>query len=145
MTQSPKFHIADFILSKEEVDSVGARIELARSRPTPRVAAVPDQSIDSCQDSHEAGTGSNVKTSLKRFDIGGLAALVCRHKTPLFVANVDTAREQQKYAVALLEHLLALLPPNTTVTLLYDVGCVLDRSSLKVCSLFHVPTCTLTH
>lgn len=55
-------------------------------------------------------------------------ALVCRHDNPLFLANIDTPGEQQKYAVALIEHLVSLLPPEATVAVLYDVGCVLDRS-----------------
>jgi hypothetical protein len=54
--------------------------------------------------------------------------LVCRHDNPLFLANIDTPGEQQKYAVALIEHLVSLLPPEATVAVLYDVGCVLDRS-----------------
>ncbi|RXW12578.1 hypothetical protein EST38_g13277 [Candolleomyces aberdarensis] len=65
---------------------------------------------------------------MQKFDIGGLAALVCRHDVPLFIANVDTPGEQQKYAVSLIEHMFKLLPPKATVVVLYDVGCVLDRS-----------------
>jgi hypothetical protein len=59
-------------------------------------------------------------------------SLVCRHDIPLFFANIDTPGEQQKYSVALLEHLFSLLPPNATVCGLYDVGCVLDRSLNRV-------------
>jgi hypothetical protein len=122
------------------VDRVGERIEAERPRRKPRTqkAVVPDVAIDSCRESHEAGTGSTVKTSLERFDIGGLAALVCRHDIPLFLANVDTPGEQQKYAVALIEHLVSLIPSNATVVVLYDVGCVLDRSITKVNYLFNM-------
>lgn len=55
-------------------------------------------------------------------------SLVCRHDVPLFFANVDTPGEEQKYAVALIKHLYTLLPQDATVTVLYDIGCVLDRS-----------------
>jgi hypothetical protein len=55
-------------------------------------------------------------------------SLVCRHDIPLFFANIDTPGEQQKYAVALIEHFYSFLPVNATATVLYDVGCVLDRS-----------------
>ena len=55
-------------------------------------------------------------------------ALVCRHDIPLFLANIDTPGEQQKYSVALIEHLFSLLPPKATVAVLYDVACVLDHS-----------------
>jgi hypothetical protein len=55
-------------------------------------------------------------------------ALVCRHDIPLFLANIDSPGEQQKYAVALIQHLFSLLPSNATVIALYDIGCVLERS-----------------
>jgi hypothetical protein len=42
--------------------------------------------------------------------------------------------EQQKYGVALVEHLYSFLPEIATVVVLYDVGCVLDRS-LELVSL----------
>ncbi|RXW16674.1 hypothetical protein EST38_g9188 [Candolleomyces aberdarensis] len=45
--------------------------------------------------------------------------------------NVDTPGEQQKYAVALIERLVSLIPRNATMVVLYDVGCVLDRSITK--------------
>lgn len=112
---------------------MGARIDAARPRKAPRPCPVPDSAVDDCQDAHQSGTGSNVKTSLDKFDIGGLAALVCRHDIPLFIANIDTPGEQQKYGVALVEKLASLLPPQATIAVLYDVGCVLDRSVAKVC------------
>ncbi|EED85593.1 predicted protein [Postia placenta Mad-698-R] len=55
-------------------------------------------------------------------------ALICRHDIPIFLANVDTPGKQQKYAIALLEHLFTFLPPNATVAALYDIGCVVNRS-----------------
>jgi hypothetical protein len=62
------------------------------------------------------------------FDDTGVMALICRHDIPLFFANIDTPGEQQKYAVALIDHLFTLLPPRATVVALYDVGCILSRS-----------------
>lgn len=62
-------------------------------------------------------------------------ALLCRHDIPLFFANIDTPGEQQKYAVALIEHFFSFLPPNATVAVLYDVGCVVDRSANLVSSM----------
>jgi hypothetical protein len=55
-------------------------------------------------------------------------ALVCRHDIPVFLANIDTPGEQQKYAVALIKKLFTMIPANATVAIFYDVGCVLDRS-----------------
>ncbi|KAK0474719.1 hypothetical protein EDD18DRAFT_1313370 [Armillaria luteobubalina] len=47
---------------------------------------------------------------------------------PLFLANVNTPGEQQKYAVALVEHLALQLPAATSIAVLYNIGCVMDRS-----------------
>lgn len=111
------------------MDAVGDRIEHARKRPSrPYNAKVPDAAIDECEDSHEAADGRKEKTSGAQFDARGLMALVCRHDIPLFFANIDTPGEQQKYAVALVEHLYSFLPEIATVVILYDVGCALDRS-----------------
>lgn len=93
---------------------------------------VPAHAVRACKESHEAGSGSNVKTYMEQFDDAGLMAAVCRHDIPLFVCNIDTPGEQQKYAVALIQHILSLVPQDATLTVLYDVGCVLDRSREKV-------------
>ncbi|GLB38031.1 hypothetical protein LshimejAT787_0410820 [Lyophyllum shimeji] len=125
----PKFYDAEYFLSKEQVDSVGVRIDQARKkRVKTRTAHVPDEAIDECQSSHLAGSGSNSKTNMETFDDGGVMALVCRHNIPLFLANIDTPGEQQKYGIALIEHLFNHLPENATVAVIYDVACVLDRS-----------------
>jgi hypothetical protein len=65
---------------------------------------------------------------MDHFDDTGLMALVCRHDIPLFLTNIDTPGEQQKYAVALLQHLFSLIPTIATVAAFYDVGCVLDQT-----------------
>ena len=62
------------------------------------------------------------------FDDKGVGALVCRHDALLFFVNIDTPGEQQKYAVALIDHLLSMLPLKVLVVLLYDIRCVLDHS-----------------
>ncbi|KAF9469487.1 hypothetical protein BDZ94DRAFT_692 [Collybia nuda] len=125
----PAFYEPEYFLSKEQVDAVGRRIEEIRKKPPKRYnPKVPNEAIDGCESSHIAGSGSNSKTNMDKFDDGGIMALVCRHDIPLFLANIDTPGEQQKYSVALIEHLFNFLPPQATVGVLYDVGCVLDRS-----------------
>ncbi|KAJ8474908.1 hypothetical protein ONZ45_g15793 [Pleurotus djamor] len=89
---------------------------------------VPDEAIDACQRSHDAANENRSKSNAEQFDDHGCSALVCRHGIPLFAANIDTPGEQQKYAVALIEHLFNQIPPNSTVVVLYDVGCVMHRS-----------------
>ncbi|RDX39755.1 hypothetical protein OH76DRAFT_539080 [Lentinus brumalis] len=72
------------------------------------------------------------KTHGKKFDTG-LMALVCRHGIVLFLANVDTPGEQQKFGIALIEHFMTLVPVEATVAVFYDIRCVVDRS-LKLVS-----------
>ena len=96
--------------------------------PRARTSSVPDEAIDACELSYEAADGKKQKMSMESFDDTGLMALICRHDIPLFFANVDTLGEQQKYALALIAHLFSLLPPQATVVVFYDVGCVLDRT-----------------
>lgn len=130
----PQFYDPLYFISKEQVDKVGERIDAKRPRRTkfrPGPQA-PAQAVDGCQESHAAGDGSTVKTNMDRYDDGGVMALVCRHDIPLFLANIDSPGEQQKYAVALIEHLFTLIPGTATVSILYDVGCVLDRSLQNV-------------
>ncbi|KAG6907112.1 hypothetical protein DXG01_010488 [Tephrocybe rancida] len=131
----PPFYEPEYMLPKSLVDSAGDRIEgVRRNPPKPRQPALPDEAVDECESTHVAGSGSNSKTNMEKFDDGGVMALVCWHDIPLFLANIDTPGEQQKYSVALIEHLYSLLPSTATVAILYDVGCVLDRS----CQLYNI-------
>jgi hypothetical protein len=136
---SPHFYSPDYFISKAQVDAVGDRIDAARNRPAKRYKpTVPDSAVDDCEDAHHAAKGQKQTASGEFFDDRGLMALVCRHDIPLFFANIDTPGEQQKYAVALLEHLFSLIPHCATVVSLYDIGCALDRSLNLVSHKFHV-------
>ncbi|OSD07573.1 hypothetical protein PYCCODRAFT_1403249 [Trametes coccinea BRFM310] len=126
---SPWHYDTEFFLSKEQVDAVGDRIVAARKKGAkPFSSRVPEAALDECQKSFEAADEKKEKTLGKKFDDTGLMALVCRHDIVLFLANVDTPGEQQKFAIALLEHFFSLIPDSAMVAVLYDVGCVLDRS-----------------
>ncbi|KAG6826029.1 hypothetical protein H0H92_001382 [Tricholoma furcatifolium] len=123
------------MLPKAEVNAVGARIKVVQKKaPKPRKPKVPDKAIDECQAMHVSGSGSNSKTNMEKFDDGGVMVLVCRHDIPLFLANIDTPGEQQKYAFALIERMMQLVPAETNLVVLYDVGCVIDRS----CQLYDI-------
>ena len=87
---------------------------------------VPDDVIDSSEASYEAADGKKQKTSMDSFNDTGLMALICCHDIPLFFANINTPGEQQKFVLALIGHLFALLPSQATVVILYDVGCVIE-------------------
>jgi hypothetical protein len=125
----PQPHVLRLYLSAEFVNEVGDHIDSVRKKkPKQRTPKVPDEAVDECEDGHIAGTGTNVKTSTRKYDDTGTMALVCRHDIPVFLANIDTPGEQQKYAVALIKKLFTMIPANATVAIFYDVGCVLDRS-----------------
>ncbi|KAH6904045.1 hypothetical protein BKA70DRAFT_1109927 [Coprinopsis sp. MPI-PUGE-AT-0042] len=127
--EGKQYHVPPYYVSKEYVDKVGEAMSAAKTRPAKaRKPKVPDEAVDGCEDGHIAGKGTNVKTSTQIYDDTGTMALCCRHDIPIFVANIDTPGEQQKYAVALLKVLYSHLPANATVIAFYDVGCVLDRS-----------------
>jgi len=129
----PPFYDPVYFLPKLQVDGAGRRIDTARKRP-PRQCntVVPDEAIDQCETSYEAADGKKQKTAMDSFNDTGVMALICCHDIPLFFANIDTPGEQQKYSVALIEHLFSLIPFEANVVILYDIGCVLARSLMKV-------------
>ncbi|KAF9491312.1 hypothetical protein BDN71DRAFT_1518627 [Pleurotus eryngii] len=89
---------------------------------------VPTEAIDECQRSQNAANDNKAN------------ALVCHHGSPLLAANIDMPGKQQKYAMALIEHLFGLMPKNVNMVVLYDVGCVLDCSL----QLYELPPSRLT-
>ncbi|KAJ3558744.1 hypothetical protein NM688_g740 [Phlebia brevispora] len=127
---SPEFYDSSHFISDEFVQEIDKRIQTKRKRPRNKnwTPPVPDSVLDACEHGHEAANEHKVKTATLRYDDTGVMAMICRHDIPLFLVNMDTPGEQQKYAIALLEHLFNLLPSNATVKALYDIGCLLDRS-----------------
>ena len=129
----PPFYDPIYFLPKSQVDEVGKRINAARKHPPRQYkVAVPDEAVDQCETSYEAADGKKQKAAMDSFDDTGIMALICRHDIPLFFANIDTPGEQQKYSVALIEHFFSLIPLRCNVVILYDIGCVLARSLMKV-------------
>ncbi|KIJ09255.1 hypothetical protein PAXINDRAFT_17653 [Paxillus involutus ATCC 200175] len=128
----PPFYDPAYFLPKAQVDAVGHHISKARKRqPKKHQALVPDKAIDQCETSYEAADGKKQKAAMDSFDDTGIMALICHHDIPLFFTNIDSPGEQQKYSVALIDHLFTLLPPQANVVVLYNVGCVLARSIAK--------------
>ncbi|KAG1818701.1 uncharacterized protein BJ212DRAFT_1268720, partial [Suillus subaureus] len=125
----PRFYNPAYFLPKAQVDEVGHRIQSLHKRaPKKHTSSVPDEVIDQCEHSYEAVDEKKQKAVMDSFDDTGVMALICWHDIPLFFANIDSPSEQQKYAVALLEHLFSLVPQEANVIALYDVGCVLSQS-----------------
>ncbi|KAJ8474914.1 hypothetical protein ONZ45_g15786 [Pleurotus djamor] len=132
---TPSSYVPDYIIPAEKVEEAGVRIAAAQSKKggtdRPNPSRVPDVAVDECQHSYLAANGNIAKSDAKIFDSHGLMALVCRHDIPLFAANINTPGEGQKYAVSLIEHFFEHIPSVANVVVLYDVGCVLDRSLHK--------------
>src|SRR5260370_32727967 len=88
---------------------------------------VPDGAIDGCQESHRAASASQSADSNEGiYHLKGLMGTVCQHNIPLFLCDIRSVGEGQKYPIALIVALSCQLPPNATISLLYDIGCVLD-------------------
>ncbi|KAF9502916.1 hypothetical protein BS47DRAFT_1374510 [Hydnum rufescens UP504] len=56
---------------------------------------------------------------------------VCRHDRVVMWVNMWTPGEQQFYALALIDAIMAELPMHWQVGILYDIGCQIHRSILK--------------
>ncbi|KAG1879476.1 hypothetical protein C8R48DRAFT_767734 [Suillus tomentosus] len=111
----PRFYEPTYFLSKQFVDTVGRRIDAQRKRPaTTHASLVPDEAIDLCENAYEAADGKKQKAAMDSFDNTGIMALICRHDIPLFLPT-----------------LIRLASNRTTVTTLYDVGCILAQSLSK--------------
>ena len=128
--ESIPFHSPAHIIPKEYVDRIGDLIVDARKKsPKKRTSKVPDEAIDECEEAYEAAEGDKKRNHAEtRYSEMGWMSLICRHDIPLFFANIDTPGEQQKYAVALITWFSKFVPSHSTITVLYDIGCVLDRS-----------------
>lgn len=121
-------HDPVYVVPDGFVKSMGTDLDDARGNP-PREyrGEVPEEVLKNCESSHTAADGARTKVAGEHHDDKGLMALICRHDIPLFVCNIDTPGEQQKYFFALLVWLSLHLPDNATIAGFYDVGCVAAR------------------
>jgi hypothetical protein len=123
------------LLNQSDIDEAARHVSAARagnqqsedSRPS---SFVPEGAIDEC---HRATKGwRQAPSSRDTFRSKGLMATVCRHDIPVFLCDIQTPGEQQHFSIAMLIALSRQLPQSATIGLMYDVGCVLDRSIAKV-------------
>ncbi|KAI5990332.1 hypothetical protein F5J12DRAFT_907598 [Pisolithus orientalis] len=118
----PAFYDPTYFIPKVQVNNVGCWIEQVHKWPLrQQCVEVPDEAIDQSDSNKQ-------KAAMDCFDDTGIMALICHHDIPLFFANINMPGEQQKYSVALLEHLFSHLPVTATVVALYDIGCILTCS-----------------
>lgn len=103
---------------------------------------MPQEVIDACEESWDAANEHKRKADPKHYDASGIFVMTCRHGQVLFLCNVDTPGEQQRYIIAMLEEVFSMLPLHATVLQAYDVGCVADHSLNLVRSFTFV---TLRH
>jgi hypothetical protein len=96
------------------------------------VPKVSEEAVQNCKSSYHAAKGDEDIHGGSHFDDNGLFVCQCRHGIPIFIVNIDSPGEQQKYVIAVLRQLFTMLPPTTTVVLFYDIGCVLEQSVQKV-------------
>src|SRR5260370_27085102 len=88
---------------------------------------MPDGAIDCCQELHKAASAhQSVDSNEGIYHSKGLMGMVCWHDIPLFFCDIRSAGEGQKYPIALIVVLNCHLPLRATISLLYDIGCVLD-------------------
>ncbi|KAK7055734.1 hypothetical protein R3P38DRAFT_2499670 [Favolaschia claudopus] len=125
----PISHTPKHFLSKAKVDAAGRRVDKARKKPNANPKrSIAQEVIDSCEESWDAANEKKRKANPDRYDASGVFVMTCRHGQPIFLCNIDTPGEQQRYIVAMLEELFSLLPPKATVKQAYDVACVTDHS-----------------
>ncbi|KAF8583808.1 hypothetical protein K439DRAFT_1347653 [Ramaria rubella] len=117
LVEKAKKHIAE----RRSVNRTGRR----------QAARVPDGSIDECEKLHHAARNRGDESTKGLFASKGLMAMVCHHDIPLFLCDITTPSEQQFYTIALIEQLAFFLPQITTIGMLYDIACMLDRAIAK--------------
>ncbi|KAJ7747712.1 hypothetical protein B0H14DRAFT_2276323, partial [Mycena olivaceomarginata] len=124
-----------YFISKVKVDAVGDRIDQARKgKPATLEPLIPQEVLDACNTTFNAANEKKWKVDPKFYDASGVFMIVCRHGQVLFLCNINTPSEQQKYVLAGLEELISLLPPVATVLETYNIG-------LNSCDL-HFPLLT---
>jgi hypothetical protein len=94
--------------------------------------AVPVSVLEGCEKSFLAANENKEKASTAEFADTGLMACVCRHDRVISLVNMTTPGEKQYYAIALLESVFRGLPSWWKLGVLYDIGCQLHRSVMKV-------------
>jgi hypothetical protein len=111
---------------------------LKKKKPTACKARLPAEVLEACEASWDAANEKKQKADPKCHDASGIFVMTCRHSQVLFLCNIDTPGEQQKYITALIEEANSLLPPQATMVQAYDVGCVTDHSFDLVCPFLGV-------
>lgn len=142
LNDQPIHEPQSYFIHEREVNDMREKVERKRGK-LPASATAEDTILpglkmanhvyDSCTSRFIAADESNAKAEASVFSDTGLMALVCRHDRVLFMVNLHDAGEKQYNALALVNRLFLELPPAWRVGVLYDIGCQLHNSIVKVC------------
>ncbi|KAK7064632.1 hypothetical protein R3P38DRAFT_2492092 [Favolaschia claudopus] len=125
----PISYKSKYFLSKEATDAVGRRIVIARKNPKANPKSlIAKEVVAMCEESWDAANEKKKKANPERYDASGIFVMTCRHGQVIFLCNIDTPGEQQRYIVAMVEELFTMLPKQATLMQAYDVACVTDHS-----------------
>ena len=108
-----------------QLDSINERSQIQRLMTVKMVSLQPMRR-------NKRQMVSSLMTCVLQHSFAIMTSLYC-----LWTSTHWAMGKQQKYMVVLLAYLFNLLPPQTTVLCLYDVGCVLDQSTQLVILLCH--------
>ncbi|KAH9820010.1 hypothetical protein DFH28DRAFT_1079905 [Melampsora americana] len=91
---------------------------------------------DPCTEAHTTANDAWGKHHFKAMDESGLIGMACRHDHLLKFINLVQSGEKSHNGLALIQWLLDLFKDerdnNTNLGVLYDIGCNLDKTIMKV-------------
>ena len=135
-------HSYSFFLPLNEVKAMRTLVETKRKarkeqheedeNATLNGLHLPNYVYDECTSRFVAANESQRKAEAAIFSDTGLMALTCRHDRVLFLVNLRDPGEKQYNALALLNRLFSELPVAWRVGVLYDIGCQMHKSIIKV-------------
>lgn len=93
---------------------------------------LPNYVFESCGSCFTAADETKKKAESLLYANTGLMALTCHHNCVISMVNLHDAGEKQYNALALIRALFDELPSDWNLGLLYNIGCQLDKSIMKV-------------
>ncbi|PLW11123.1 hypothetical protein PCASD_23837 [Puccinia coronata f. sp. avenae] len=90
-------------------------------------AAPNPTKADQCTESHKAANDKRNESTWKGCNDTGLMGCCCRHDAAVYFANIHKSGEQRCLPMAIINRLLEELEPGRPVSILYDIGCSLDK------------------
>ena len=92
---------------------------------------LPSSVLNHCNKSFVSTDEKHQKASTQLYADTATMGLFCHHDHVLWVVNMSSAGEKQHYVIVLIQQFLDHLPSDTTIGILYDIGCQLHCSCVK--------------